>query len=326
MLLTVSDVSGIADSRRRAVTLSRTIGASEHQADRIGIIATELASNMRKHAGHGTLIAQTFDDREGYGFELLAFDEGPGMGDVSKCLTDGYSSTASAGIGLGAVKRFADTFGICSWPEKGTAIVARVRLRDVADEPSFLVGSMVANYPGEEVCGDAFAVRQSASSCVGLLADGSGHGELAQEAAARAVQIFSRKHAASPDAICTDIHDNLRTTRGAAIGVAEIDLGKGQVAYSGVGNISAALICQGAVRRMVSQNGTAGHVASRISVFYYPCDQQPCVVLHSDGLSSRWNFDRYPGLAAAHPGLIASILFRDFRRGRDDATVVVMRR
>jgi hypothetical protein len=47
--------------------------------------------------------------------------------------------------------------------------------------------------------------------------------------------------------------------------------------------------------------------------------------LHSDGISSRWQADRYPGLLARHPSLIAGVLFRDGRRERDDATVLVLR-
>ena len=35
--------------------------------------------------------------------------------------------------------------------------------------------------------------------------------------------------------------------------------------------------------------------------------------------------DAYPGLAVSHPSLIAGVLFRDHRRGRDDASIVVMR-
>ena len=49
------------------------------------------------------------------------------------------------------------------------------------------------------------------------------------------------------------------------------------------------------------------------------------VVLHSDGLSSRWNLGTYPGLARRHPMLVAGVLYRDFGRRTDDAAVVVVR-
>jgi hypothetical protein len=76
---------------------------------------------------------------------------------------------------------------------------------------------------------------------------------------------------------------------------------------------------------MVSHNGVAGHVAPRIREFTYPFTGNPLVVLHSDGLSARWDPDHYPGLAASHPSLIAGVLFRDHRRSRDDAAVLASR-
>jgi hypothetical protein len=76
---------------------------------------------------------------------------------------------------------------------------------------------------------------------------------------------------------------------------------------------------------MVSHNGTAGHVAPRIREFTYDFTGEPMVILHSDGLTSRWNLAAYPGLAGQHPSLIAGVLLRDHRRERDDAAVVIMR-
>ena len=93
----------------------------------------------------------------------------------------------------------------------------------------------------------------------------------------------------------------------------------------GVGNINGVMISGADVKRMVSHNGTAGHLAPRIREFTYPFTAAPAVLLHSDGLTSRWDLGDYPGLGAAHPSLIAGVLFRDFRRGRDDASVVCMR-
>ena len=45
----------------------------------------------------------------------------------------------------------------------------------------------------------------------------------------------------------------------------------------------------------------------------------------SDGIGTSWSLDAYPGLAEAHPSLVAAILYRDFGRPGDDATAVVMR-
>jgi hypothetical protein len=76
---------------------------------------------------------------------------------------------------------------------------------------------------------------------------------------------------------------------------------------------------------MVSHNGTAGHSARKIQHFTYPWKSGAMMILHSDGLATHWSLDKYPGIYASHPGVIAALLFRDFQRGRDDATVVVVR-
>jgi hypothetical protein len=107
--------------------------------------------------------------------------------------------------------------------------------------------------------------------------------------------------------------------------LARIDAGAGAVRFVGVGNIAAAMVTGADARQMVSHNGTAGHIAPRIREFTYPFAAMPTVILHSDGLSNRWRLADYPGLAACHPSLMAAVLFRDFRRARDDATIAVMR-
>jgi hypothetical protein len=49
------------------------------------------------------------------------------------------------------------------------------------------------------------------------------------------------------------------------------------------------------------------------------------LIMHTDGIGSSWSLADYPGLVRAHPALVAGVLYRDFARGRDDATVVVAR-
>jgi hypothetical protein len=73
---------------------------------------------------------------------------------------------------------------------------------------------------------------------------------------------------------------------------------------------------------MVSMPGTAGYTARKIQSFRYAF-ATGLVILNSDGLASSWTLARYPNLQSVHPTLIAAILYRDFTRRRDDATVLV---
>ena len=67
------------------------------------------------------------------------------------------------------------------------------------------------------------------------------------------------------------------------------------------------------------------HQLHRVHEFAYPWPPDALIVLHSDGLTSQWRLDRYVGLLGRRPSLIAGVLYRDFCRGRDDVTVVVIR-
>jgi len=90
-----------------------------------------------------------------------------------------------------------------------------------------------------------------------------------------------------------------------------------------VGNIAGFILGGERPRAMVSHNGILGHEARRIQEFTYPWPPDSTLVLHSDGLTTHWSLDGYPGVIRRHPGLIAGLLYRDFRRAHDDVTVVV---
>jgi anti-sigma regulatory factor (Ser/Thr protein kinase) len=326
MFLQIAERSRVAEARRLAVQLSTAQGFNHNDAGRVAIVATELATNLVKHAGGGEIVISSFDDAEGKGLELLALDKGPGIVDLNKALADGHSTTGTAGTGLGAIRRSADVFAVSSRVGRGTAVVARLKPEgQAAAEGGYLIAGLCAPYPGETVCGDGWAIGPPAATIGVLMVDGSGHGPEAHKAALRAIEIFRRQDGRNVEHVARAIDQALAATRGAAVAVAEIDPASGHVNFVGIGNISAALIDQGAVRRMISNNGTAGHIAPRIRAFQYPFRDQTTVILHSDGLTPRWDLNDYPGLIAAHPSLLAGILYRDFRRGRDDASIVVVR-
>ena len=176
--------------------------------------------------------------------------------------------------------------------------------------------------PGESTCGDGWAVTKRASGAVIVLADGLGHGPEAAEAARAVISIFHKHTKEGPAAILKVAHDALRSTRGAAVAIADVDCDSSMVTFSGIGNIAGAVLAADR-RNMVSQNGTLGHTVRSISEFTYAWVPDALVILNSDGLQSQWSLNSYPGIAARDPSLIAAILYRDFNRGRDDASVVV---
>jgi len=328
--LQVRESSQVSEARQKAVALAEGAGFDEVDAGRVAIVATELASNLLKHGDGGEILAGSFDDCTGQGIELLALDKGPGIADLALSLRDGHSTAGTPGNGLGAVMRQSQGYWIYSRAGLGTAMLARFRpgrtAREGRDDIPAWGGVSVAK-PGEIAEGDCWSASSIPSGGhVLMVADGLGHGPAAAEASTRAARIFSKAAVEPPGSIIRSIHEGLRSTRGAAVAVARIDVARHAVVYAGIGNISGAIVGHASVRRMVSHNGTAGQAAPRIREFEYPlAEARPVIVLHSDGIAGGWAFERYPGLADCHPTLVAALIYRDFARGRDDATVLVAR-
>lgn len=316
----VADRSQIAEARRLAAARAQAGGFDETATGRIALVATEMATNLLKHAGEGEILIETLP---GPGLELIALDKGPGIADLRRAMEDGASTAGTPGTGLGAIRRQADAFAVWSRPGRGTAILARFGKR--SGPARVLLGAVAEPYPGETVCGDAWSFATAKAGPTLLLADGSGHGAAAAAAAGVATKVFAESARLEPARQMTAIHQALAPTRGAAVGLACVDGEAGLVRFVGVGNIGAALVSQGEVKRMISHNGTAGHVAPRIREFTYPYAGVATIILHSDGLTAKWDLAAYPGLAASDPSLLAAVLFRDFRRGKDDCAVAVMR-
>lgn len=129
----------------------------------------------------------------------------------------------------------------------------------------------------------------------------------------------------SPQFLLRRLHGGLRSTRGAAVLILQADLRVGKINCCGIGNVSASVVIGSASRSVVSLNGTVGHVASRFQEFFYEWDKAGLLVMHTDGLQTKWKLDSYPGLQMRHPSVVAGVLYRDFTRGRDDVTVLVAR-
>jgi anti-sigma regulatory factor (Ser/Thr protein kinase) len=302
------------------------VGFSETDSYRVGLVATELATNLVKHARGGEILLRA-DDGARPQVELIALDRGPGMENVSAALIDGHSTAGTAGIGLGAVSRLSDEFDIHSCMPQGTAVLARFRPgRSAAAQPCpFVVAGVSIAKAGETECGDAWTAEYGRDGVVVLVADGLGHGHFAATAAAAVVQIFRDRAFENCAEALTAVHQSVRHTRGAAAGVIHISQRLRQMKFAGIGNVAASVLADGSSRQAVSHNGTLGHEARMFREYSYPWPIAALFVMHSDGLLSHWSLNGYPGLRTRHPAIVAAVLYRDFNRGRDDATVVVGR-
>lgn len=323
----VSDDSQVGEARRAADMIARRCGLDEHARGELGIVVTEAATNLARHAREGVVLLRDTHASGAPGVELLAVDRGPGMRDLERFFADGFSTGGTAGAGLGAMRRQSDVLDVYSVPGQGTAVLARVFATGASQNapPRLLdVGVVCTALAGESVCGDGWSVRQSGDRAMLLLVDGLGHGPSAAEAADTAIAAFETAGDRSPTETMRMMHEALRATRGAAVAVAEVRrTSEGASAtVCGVGNTVTTMIGAAGTRALPSMNGTAGLTLRGAREFTTHWTAGETLVMHSDGITTRWQLDAYPGIRQHDPAITAAVLHRDFSRGRDDATVL----
>lgn len=321
----VADESQVGEVRRCVGEWCHRLGHDETACGKGSIITTELARNLVRHGGGGEIIIREAAEFDPPGLELLALDRGRGMANVAECMRDGYSTGGTAGSGLGAVKRMADLFEVHSLPDRGTAVWARFGSAGSVPPALFDIGGVSVALAGEEICGDAWEAIGTRDSLRLIVADGLGHGPFAGQAAREALAVFRGNPPVSLTETLERAHLALTKTRGAAAALVEIQPSAAKVTTAAVGNIAMRIQFATSIKSLVSDNGTLGASMRRVQQFSYPWAADALLIMHSDGLGTQWNLDQYPGLARRHPSLIAGVLYRDYRRDRDDATVIVVR-
>ncbi len=343
LLLNIDDRSQVGEARRAAAELGRKLSLDATSAGNVALAVTEVATNIVKHAGRGSLLLRPLEQRGRGGdviggIEVLALDRGPGIANVAASLRDGHSTAGSMGMGLGALGRISAAMQLYSQIDKGTAVWlqfwASVPSRPVGGETDQAsppgmgspdVGAVWIPKSGESVCGDSWYLASSRGRTTVLVADGLGHGADAARAARAAVELLATHIETEPGELLELGHAALASTRGAAVAVARFEPAAGRGTFAGVGNIAARVEGTDSRRQLVSHNGTLGHSVRRIQEFAFVFPAGGLLILHSDGLTAHWALADYPGLMAKHPALIAGVLYRDHDRGRDDVTVVVIK-
>jgi anti-sigma regulatory factor (Ser/Thr protein kinase) len=316
----VEDPGAAGVARRVAVEAAQQLGFADRRLGELTIVATEMASNLYKHADRGRLGIRCLRGGGLGAVELIAIDEGPGMADTVLSGRDGHSTAGTLGIGLGAIARLSSRIDGYSLPGRGTVLTAQIWPDTTPAQVA--VEGLSRPLTGERVCGDRFAVRPHEDAVLLMLADGLGHGPLAAAASLAAANVFLASSLGAPAAIVEHLHKTISYTRGAAVSVAR--LAGSTVRFAGLGNVTGAIAWPNGDRKgLVSMPGIVGHQMRQMREFEYQMDEDAVLVMHSDGVSERWNLRDYPGLSRRAPLTVAATLLRDSGQRRDDACVLV---
>jgi negative regulator of sigma-B (phosphoserine phosphatase) len=181
--------------------------------------------------------------------------------------------------------------------------------------------------PGEGESGDHHLVYCNRNGILVAAIDGIGHGEeaaTASKAAGALLKGFADEPIISLVERC---HEKLRATRGVVLSLASIDAEHGMMTWLGVGNV------QGVLMRADAKNGNvreslllrAGVVGSQLPALQatvLPIVRGDTLFFATDGVRSDFSVSLS---ARENPQRAADRILEQYRRGNDDALVLVSR-
>ena len=121
----IKDEADVYAAARRAKRLAFELHFDQVSQMRLETVTLELARNALVHGGGGEMLLCGLRDKDRVGLEIQVTDNGPGIPDLERAMSDGYSTAGSLGAGLGAARRLSDEFEIASQPGGGTRVLIR---------------------------------------------------------------------------------------------------------------------------------------------------------------------------------------------------------
>ena len=120
--IAVREQHDIVSVRQVVRSWSLSLGLGLVDLTKLVTAASEIARNTVEYGGGGTLQIEEVRDGLKLGVRLVFEDHGPGIADIDRAMTDGYSSGTGMGLGLGGTKRLVDEFDLSSTPGAGTRV------------------------------------------------------------------------------------------------------------------------------------------------------------------------------------------------------------
>jgi hypothetical protein len=180
-------------------------------------------------------------------------------------------------------------------------------------------GGFSRPYKGLSICGDSFVIEEREGAVLAAVVDGLGHGYESSVAAERASEVIRDLADKSVEAILRRCHEELRITRGAAVGVLKVEAdGAGE--FCGIGNIEVQSL-NGQAPSIFCLAGIVGHNLRSFKVMSVTMKPGDIYCLMSDGVSTRGNLKScLPG----PPETVARRIVEHWGREHDDATALVV--
>jgi len=174
---------------------------------------------------------------------------------------------------------------------------------------------------GMSANGDAFLVDERNGKILLAVIDGLGHGEEAWMVSTKAKDYVLKNCTKDVEQLILDLHAYLHMTRGVVVAITKIDRTTNRLFFCGIGNIEARIIGEPPMHP-ASLEGIVGMSLRKAKKFEYQYNSLKAVILHSDGISSRFDLSDYPTLYE-QPQKVSEQIIAKWGKEHDDATIII---
>lgn len=310
----VAGYNNILEIRESSKIFAIQLGFSNSQLDEIILLVSELASELIKSAHNGCIKLQaiTVDDKIGIEFKT----------EILKPLNISKSDFTS-------IRHLVDEIEI-NHPELDsikTLISCKKWLssKTAANKTAFDFGIVCRQKPGEELNGDAYTIISMPDHTRIAIIDGLGHGAFAYNAAMIVKDYVENHNEQSVINIFYGAGLESISTNGVVMAVADFNTSENKFTFASIGNIEARLIDQDAMIHLPVRRGILGRNSPPPKITELDWKSNLKLILHTDGVSSKWNWDDFIDFSDKPALFIAEHMFKQLQLQHDDATLIVIK-
>jgi serine/threonine-protein kinase RsbT len=120
--IVIESDADVVTARQRARALAVGLDMPTTDQTLLATAISEIARNITAYAVRGEVLLDVVQDGGRRGVRVVARDDGPGIEDLEKALTDGYTTGGGLGLGLPGARRLVDDFDIQTALGEGTRV------------------------------------------------------------------------------------------------------------------------------------------------------------------------------------------------------------
>jgi serine/threonine-protein kinase RsbT len=121
--IAIESDADVVTARQRARALAVGVDMPSTDQTLLATAISEIARNITAYAVRGEVLIDVVRDQNGRrGVRVIARDDGPGIENLERALTDGYTTGGGLGLGLPGARRLVDEFDIQTTPGEGTTV------------------------------------------------------------------------------------------------------------------------------------------------------------------------------------------------------------